>query len=173
MTISLLPRQALLKTGDVDHAAWNYDGLLGYVSRRRFALVRSLLPERRTGKLLEVGYGSGVFFPELAKHADQLYGADIHQQTAEVTAVLAKAGIHAQLVTASAEALPFPDAHLRCDRRREHFRVLSRRQAAPSTSLARVLGPRRPVIVVTPGHSPLLGLGTADLHRRIGRQRFR
>ena len=110
MSIALFPRESLLKTGDVDHAAWNYDGLLGFVSRRRFALVRSLLPKRRIGKLLEVGYGSGVFFPELAKHAAELYGADIHDRPADVTAVLAKAGIPVQLVTAPAEALPYADA---------------------------------------------------------------
>ncbi|MGD0475473.1 MAG: class I SAM-dependent methyltransferase [Candidatus Velthaea sp.] len=157
MTISLLPRQALLKTGDVDHAAWNYDGLLGYVSRQRFALVRSLLSERRAGKLLEVGYGSGVFFPELAKHADQLYGADIHQQTAEVTAVLAQAGVDAQLVTASAEALPFPDAMF------DAIVAVSAFEFFPDAGraineLARVLAPGGRIIVVTPGRSPLLDL---------------
>ena len=109
MPIALLPREALIKTGDVDHAAWNYDGLLGFVSRRRFELVRSLLPKRRVPKLLEVGYGSGVFFPELSKHAEQVYGADIHERPADVSAVLAKAGITVNLVTAPAEALPFAD----------------------------------------------------------------
>jgi ubiquinone/menaquinone biosynthesis C-methylase UbiE len=160
VTISLLPRQALLKTGDVDHAAWNYDGVLGYVSRRRFALVRSLLSRRRAGKLLEVGYGSGVFFPELAKHADRLYGADIHDRPVDVTAVLAKIGIPVELATAPAEALPYPD---------EMFDVVvavvavSTLEFVPDlrkavNELARVLAPGGRVIVVTPGRSPLLDL---------------
>ncbi len=157
MTISLLPRQALLKTGGVDHAAWNYDGILGYVSRRRFALVRSLLSRRRAGKLLEVGYGSGVFFPELAKHADRLYGADIHDRPADVAAVLANIGIKVELVTASADALPYPD---------EMFDVVvavSTFEFVPDTrkainELARVLAPGGRIIVVTPGRSPLLDL---------------
>jgi ubiquinone/menaquinone biosynthesis C-methylase UbiE len=156
-TISLLPRQALLKTGDVDHAAWNYDGILGYVSRRRFALVRALLPEHRVGKLLEVGYGSGVFFPELTKHAERLCGADIHDRPADVTAVLAKIGIPVELVTAPAEALPFPDAMF------DVVVAVSTFEFVPDVrrginELARVLAPGGRVIVVTPGQSPLLDL---------------
>jgi len=157
MSIRLLPREALLKTGDVDHAAWNYDGVLGFVSRRRFALVRSLLPKRRVRKLLEVGYGSGVFFPALAKHADALYGADIHDRPADVTAVLAKAGISAQLVTAPAEALPYPDGTFDVVLAVSTFEFVNDARKA-ITELARVLTPDGRIIVVTPGQSPLLDL---------------
>jgi len=157
MSIRLLPREALLKTGDVDHAAWNYDGVLGFVSRRRFALVRSLLPKRRVRKLLEVGYGSGVFFPELAKHADALYGADIHDRPADVTAVLAKAGISAQLVTAPAEAFPYPDGTFDVVLAVSTFEFVNDARKA-ITELARVLTPDGRIIVVTPGQSPLLDL---------------
>jgi len=157
MAISLLPREALLKTGDVDHAAWNYDGLLGYVSRQRFALVRSLLPKRRARKLLEVGYGSGVFLPELAQHADALYGADIHERPAEVTAVLAKAGVRAELVTAPAEALPFPDETFDVVVAVSTFEfVVDARRAI--NELGRVLTPEGRIIVVTPGQSKLLDI---------------
>jgi ubiquinone/menaquinone biosynthesis C-methylase UbiE len=157
MPLSLLPREALLKTGNVDHAAWNYDGLLGFVSRRRFALVRALLPKRRVAKLLEVGYGSGVFFPELAKHAERLYGADIHDRPADVTAVLAKAGIPAELVTAAAEMLPYPDATFDIVIAVSTFEFVSDARRA-ITELARVLNPSGRIIVVTPGQSPLLDL---------------
>jgi ubiquinone/menaquinone biosynthesis C-methylase UbiE len=155
MAIDLLPREALIKTGDVDHAAWNYDGILGFVSRRRFGLVRSLLPKRRARKLLEVGYGSGVFMPELNKHADELYGADIHVHPAEVTAVLAKAGVRAQLVTAPAEALPFADGTFDVVIAVSTFEFVTDTKRAIN-ELARVLAPDGRVIVVTPGQSPLL-----------------
>jgi ubiquinone/menaquinone biosynthesis C-methylase UbiE len=157
MAISLLPREALLKTGDVDHAAWNYDGLLGFVSRRRFALVRRLLPKGRVHRLLEVGYGSGVFFPELAKHADELYGADIHHRPADVTAVLAKTGIAANLVTAPAEALPFADETFDVVIAVSTFEFVTDARRAIN-ELARVLTPGGRIIVVTPGQSPLLDL---------------
>jgi ubiquinone/menaquinone biosynthesis C-methylase UbiE len=158
MAISLLPREALLKTGDVDHAAWNYNGLLGFVSRRRFALVRSLLPKRRVGKLLEVGYGSGVFLPELAKHARRLYGADIHDRPADVTKVLAQHGILADLVTASADALPYADGLFDIVVAVSTFEFVPDVRKAIG-ELRRVLAPGGKIIVVTPGRSPLLDLG--------------
>jgi ubiquinone/menaquinone biosynthesis C-methylase UbiE len=157
MSLTLLPRESLLRTGDVDHAAWNYDGLLGFVSRRRFALVRSLLPRRRVPKLLEVGYGSGVFFPELAKHAERLYGADIHDRPADVTAVLAKTGIPVELVTAPAETLPYADSTFDVIVAVSTFEFVSDARRA-ITELARVLRPDGRIIVVTPGQSPLLDL---------------
>jgi ubiquinone/menaquinone biosynthesis C-methylase UbiE len=157
MPLSLLPRQALIKTGDVDHAAWNYDGLLGFVSRRRFALVRALLPRRRVGKLLEVGYGSGVFLPELAKHAAELHGADIHDRPADVTAVLAKAGIAVQLVTAPAEALPYADETFDIVVAVSTFEFVTDARRA-IRELARVSRPDGRIIVVTPGQSPLLDI---------------
>jgi ubiquinone/menaquinone biosynthesis C-methylase UbiE len=155
--LDLLPREALIKTGDVDHAAWNYEGILGYVSRRRFALVRSLLPKRRVPKLLEVGYGSGVFFPELAKVADELYGADIHARPAEVTAVLARAGLRAQLVTAPAENLPFADSTFDIIVAVSTFEFVTDTRRA-IRELARTLTADGRIIVVTPGQSPLLDL---------------
>jgi len=155
MPLDLLPREALLKTGDVDHAAWNYDGLLGFVSRRRFGMVRALLPTTRVRKLLEVGYGSGVFMPELKKYADELYGADIHERAGDVTAVLAKNGVRAELVTAPAEALPFPDATFDVVVAVSTFEFVTDTGRAID-ELARVLVPDGRVIVVTPGRSPLL-----------------
>jgi len=157
MATALLPRESLVKTGDVDHAAWNYDGLLGFVSRQRFELVRSLLPKRPVRKLLEVGYGSGVFFPELIKHAEQLYGADIHDKPAEVTAVLARAGIAAQLVTAPAETLPYADGTFNVVIAVSTFEFVTDARRAIN-ELARVLTPDGRIIVVTPGQSPLLDL---------------
>jgi ubiquinone/menaquinone biosynthesis C-methylase UbiE len=152
MSLSLLPREYLVKTGDVDHAAWNYDGVLGFVSRQRFRLVRSLLAPTPVAKLLEVGYGSGVFMPELAKFAGELVGADIHDHTADVTAALARAGVTARLVTAPAETLPFAD---------ETFDAVSTFEFVTDArrairELARVLKPDGRIIVVTPGQSPLL-----------------
>lgn len=157
MSIQLLPREALLKTGDVDHAAWNYDGLLGYVSRQRFRLVKSLLPTTPVNKLLEVGYGSGVFFPELAKVAERLYGADIHDRPAEVMAVLARAGVSAELVTAPAEELPFADETFDIVIAVSTFEFVTDARRA-IRELARVLTPAGRIIVVTPGQSPLLDL---------------
>jgi len=158
--LELLPRDALVKTSDIDHADWNYDGLLGRVSRQRFALVRALLPSHRVGRLLEVGYGSGIFLPELARHAYQLFGADVHERSAEVAAVLGRAGIGAKLVTSPAEALPYPDGWFAVVVAVSTFEFV-RDPSAVIAEFARVLQPGGCVVVVTPNQHPLLDAALA------------
>jgi SAM-dependent methyltransferase len=157
MALRLLPRDQLVKTGDVDHADWNYDGLLGFVTRQRFRLVVELLPERIVDKLLEVGYGSGVFLPELARHTRELFAADVHPHGVDVTRVLDYAGIYATLVEAPAEKLPFADETFDAVVAVSTFEFVSD-TAAAIDEIARVLRPDGVAIVVTPGASPVLDL---------------
>src|SRR5256885_8746113 len=82
--LHLLPAEVLVKTGPVDHADWNYRPLLGAIQRSRFRLLLDLLDAERFGRLLEIGYGSGVFLPELARHSRELYGIDIHEKSDHV-----------------------------------------------------------------------------------------
>ncbi len=175
MRLTLLPRAALVKTGEFDHADWNYRGPLGYVSRQRFALVVSLLPPEPVERLLEIGYGSGVFLPELRRHCRELFGADVHGRNADVARALGANGVDATLRNGSAESLPFDD---------ETFD----RVVAVSTyefvgdvhravrELARVLKPDGRAIVVVPGDHPLLDAGLrlatgADARRDFGDRR--
>jgi SAM-dependent methyltransferase len=153
----LLPREALLVTGDVDHADWNYTGLLGFVSRRRFALALSMLPKTRVGSLLELGYGSGVFSPLLAQRCERLYGIDVHEHDVAVAARLAEYGVNATLAQASAEALPFDDASMDAIVAISTFEFIPD-VAKAAREIARVLTPSGVAIVVTPGNSPLIDL---------------
>jgi hypothetical protein len=99
--VSLLPVEALIRTNDLDQAQWNYRaGPLGYVQRKRFALAADLLGS--CGDLLEIGYGSGIFMPELATRCRRLYGADHHSEPDAVVEVLRARGVSAELVTADA-----------------------------------------------------------------------
>jgi ubiquinone/menaquinone biosynthesis C-methylase UbiE len=157
VALRLLPRDQLVKTGDVDHADWNYGGLLGFVSRARFRLVVDLLSERSVDTLLEVGYGSGVFLPELARHARHVFGADIHPHAVEVTQVLDRAGVYATLVEAPAEQLPFAAGTFDAVVAVSTFEFVSDAGVAID-EIARVLRPGGCAIVVTPGASPLLDL---------------
>jgi ubiquinone/menaquinone biosynthesis C-methylase UbiE len=155
VALRLLPRDQLVKTGDVDHADWNYDGLLGFVSRQRFRLVIELLADRSIDTLLEVGYGSGVFLPELARHARSVFAADVHPHGADVTRVLDAAGIYATLVEAPAEKLPFATGTFDAVVAVSTFEFVSDAGIAID-EIARVLRPNGCAIVVTPGASPLL-----------------
>lgn len=152
--MQLLPREHLIKTSPVDHAEWNYDGILGFVSRQRFALVESLLPER-IGELLEIGYGSGIFLPTLMRRADRVYGVDVHEHVAPATDVLARNGVTATLVRGSAEALPFDDASFDAAVVVSTFEFVSDLERA-ARELARVLRPDGCAIVVTPSDHPVL-----------------
>jgi ubiquinone/menaquinone biosynthesis C-methylase UbiE len=72
-------------------------------------LVLRLLGSRTFDALLEVGYGSGVFLPELSKMCHQLFGIDTHRLVREVAAALEKVGVVATLKSGSVTALPFAD----------------------------------------------------------------
>jgi ubiquinone/menaquinone biosynthesis C-methylase UbiE len=154
----LLPRELLVSTGPVDHAVWNYRGFLGFIQRRRFALVLRLLGSRTFDALLEVGYGSGVFLPELSKRCDQLFGIDTHPRVREVAAALEKVGVVATLKSGSVTALPFADGSF------DGVVAVSTLEfvedlATACRELSRVLKANGLVAVVTPGHSALLDLG--------------
>ena len=154
----LLPAEDLVVTNPVDHADWNYKPLLGTIQRTRFRLIMRLLAGLKIDGLLEIGYGSGVFMPELMRHCKTIAGIDPHPCNVEVTAALAKHGIKADLRSASAEAIPFPDASFDC------LVSVSALEYIPDIDIGcremlRVLKPGGYLIAVTPGFSPLVDFG--------------
>lgn len=153
----LLPPDDFLRTGPVDHADWNYRFPLGWISRRRLALATRLLSPT-IDRLLKIGYGSGVHLPHWATKAKELYGIDPHPHAAEVTQRLAKHGVTAQLVSGSAEAMPFPDAHFDCVLAISAIEFIPDLPAA-CREMRRVLRPSGVVVIVTPGRSPLVDFG--------------
>jgi ubiquinone/menaquinone biosynthesis C-methylase UbiE len=169
--LRLLPPEALLKTGVVDHADWNYRPLLGPISRLRFRFVVSLLGEERMHRLLEIGYGSGVFMPELARFADELYGIDIHQMTGRVAESLAGFNINAQLFSGSAVEMPFDDDFFDCMVAVSALEFVDDLGAA-CREIKRVLKPDGALIVVTPGHSPVVDFGLKILTGKSAKQDF-
>src|ERR1041384_3326977 len=95
--LHLLPQRALVKTGPVDHADWNFRPMLGAIQRSRFRLLLRLLSPQRFDRLLEIGYGSGVFLPELARRCRELHGLDVHEEPERVAAALAAFDVKASL----------------------------------------------------------------------------
>jgi SAM-dependent methyltransferase len=155
--MNLLPRDLLIRTGPVDHADWNYKPVLGPISRRRFHLVRSLL-RKRVPRLLEIGYGSGVFLPELARYADELYGADVHDLHQEVEQRLAKVDLTVRLCAFDGKSLPFPDGFFSCIVAISVMEFIDDLNAA-CAEIKRLLTPDGFLVVITPGASPLLDAG--------------
>ncbi len=107
--MKLLPKDLLIKTGEIDQAQWNFSPFFGRLQRQRFRMAERLLNGRKFKQLLEVGYGSGIFLPQLATHAEQLSGIDVHDRSVEVQKSLERVGVRAELHSGSATNLPFPD----------------------------------------------------------------
>jgi SAM-dependent methyltransferase len=174
--LRLLPESALVPTSPVDHPTWNYRPLLGRVQRMRFRMVLDLLGGERVGRMLEIGYGSGVFLPELARRCDELLGIDAHPHAADVTARLATHGVRAALTTGTAEALPYPDDHV------DRVVAVSTLEYVSSiddacAEIRRVLAPGGALVVVTPGASalwsPVLSIATRQGPSQYGDRRER
>lgn len=155
--LKLLPKSALVRTSEVDHPDWNYRPLLGAVQRMRFRIVRELLADTGFDRLLEIGYGSGVFMPELSRHCGELHGIDPHPHRVAVTEHLAEQGVQANLIQGSVESLPYDDAHFDC------AVTISTLEYVPDIASAcrevrRVLKPNGVLAVVTPGATKLWDL---------------
>jgi SAM-dependent methyltransferase len=153
--VNLLPPELLVKTGPLDHANWNYQGLLGYLQRQRYNISQRLLPPGSLDRILEDGYGSGVFLTELQQHCHSLDCVDVHPHQDEVVHNLRQACVSATLHTASVESLPFDDRSF------DVVVAVSTLEFVPDIArgakeIARVLRPTGAAIVVTPGDHPLL-----------------
>jgi len=157
-SLNLLQEEALIKTGEVDHADWNYRPVLGGISRSRFRLIKNLLGQRRGNRIMEIGYGSGVFLPELAQHADELYGIDVHGRNIEVAQKLAELDIKANLVSSGAEKIAIQDGFFDFIVAVSALEFVSDLDAV-CMEMKRTLTPRGSVLIVTPGSSPIIDFG--------------
>jgi ubiquinone/menaquinone biosynthesis C-methylase UbiE len=155
--LELLPHDSLVTTSDIDKAAWNFQPVLGYISRQRFHMALSLLGKSHVPRLLEIGYGSGIFMPALAAHCDELYGLDVHKSTSKVAEVLAKRGVVARLASGSAENAPYENRFFDRIVAVSAFEFVD--IAATCIQIKRILKPQGELIVVSPGHSAMLDFG--------------
>lgn len=169
--LSLLPPDALVKTGDVDHADWNYKPLLGMISRARFHLIKQLLGERRGERLLEIGYGSGVFLPELAKYAAEIYGVDVHNEQAKVTNRLAEFDVRAELASGGAEKMIWKDDFFDFVIAVSALEFVADLDAV-CIEINRILKRTGSFMVVTPGQSPILDFGLKILTGKSAKDDF-
>ena len=153
--MKLLPESELVQTSRVDHADWNYRPFLSYVMRRRFALILGLLPRERVHRMLEVGFGGGIFMPELARRCEELYGIDVHPEVAEVQERLRRLGVSAALSRQDAAHTNFPDAFFDAIVSVSALEFIEDIDAA-AHELARSLTSSGKLVAVMPGKSALL-----------------
>jgi SAM-dependent methyltransferase len=122
----LPPRGALPKTNDEDPVDYYY-GVTAPLYRGRLAVAARLLG-RGYPSLLDVGYGSGIFFPELARRAERLVGVEVHGDEERVADALRTLGVEAELRPGSILELPAGDGEFDavvCLSVLEHLRELA------------------------------------------------
>lgn len=98
------------KNGPTDPIEFYRRPLVGWLFRERINLGLRLLPERRFGKALEIGYGAGALQLVMAPSVDELHGIDLDADPAIAEGLLARRGQRARLVRGSVYELPYEDA---------------------------------------------------------------
>ena len=98
-----------IKTSSEDPVNFYFTPFLGYFYRKRLSLSLACIENMKTGRILEAGYGSGIFMPELSRHCDALFGIDTHPHNGEVSEKLKGYVQNVTLLEASIYKIPFPD----------------------------------------------------------------
>ncbi len=109
--LHLPPRERLRPTSEDDPLRFYYMPVVGRMYRRRLEMAARLLgDDGAVACAVEVGYGSGILLPELARHARRLVGIDQHGEAAAVLSMARAEGLDPLLVTGAVCALPLADA---------------------------------------------------------------
>lgn len=107
--INLPLKNNIYATDNDDPLKYHYWPLVGYVYKKRLRNTLSLLG-RGHNRLLEIGYGSGILFPELSRRAWEVYGLEVHGKEDLVKKMLDKEGVdNVILKPGSILNMPFED----------------------------------------------------------------
>ncbi len=146
-----------------DPIDYYYRPLTSWLYRSRLRLAAGLLGPGPFEALLEVGYGSGVFLPELARRSRRLVGVDVHSASEAVGTMLGSQGVRAELHEGSVLELPYGDGTfdaIVCLSVLEHLRELPRAIG----EMRRVLSPGGVAVLGFPARNPI----TDSFFRLVG-----
>lgn len=154
-----LPDRAVIRQSNPeDPLPYYYKPLFGWFYRRRLAMTLELLGSRGYDRILDIGYGSGILFPELARRARALAGIDLHANFEPVKEMLAAERISAELKSGSVLELPWPDGSFDGVICLSVLEFVTDLEKAVS-ELARVLAPGGTAVIGAPVINPLTSLG--------------
>ncbi len=88
--------------------------LIRHFFLRRLTLALDFINGRHFDSILEIGFGSGVFLPELSKRSTRLFGVDIHESINEVNKMLKNEGIETALMKGDIIDLPYKNESFDC-----------------------------------------------------------
>lgn len=175
-SLRLPHRSRVVLTGETDPVLRHYQPVVGYFMNKRLSMGIDLLGTRRFRRLLDAGYGGGIFLPELAARADELYGIDVHPHREAVERMAEAEGIRVQLRKASITDTGFPDGYFDGVVSISVLEFVEDLRGA-MTELARITQPGGVVILGFPGENAVTALGyrlarTPD-PRRVHRANYR
>jgi len=107
--LRLPKKEHIYITGKTDPVHRHYHPVISYFMNKRLDGALELMSCGKVGKLLDIGYGGGIFLTELSSRCDELYGVDIHHNIDKVQEMLAKENISAKLSYGDVTDLKFQD----------------------------------------------------------------
>lgn len=166
----------VVMTGPTDPIRYHYQPLIRHFMNRRLAMALTLLGLRRFRRLLDAGFGGGVFLPELARRTDELHGVDIHNQIEDVKRTADLEGITVHLRRASVMATGYPDAFFDCVVCISVLEFIDNLPGAIA-EIRRIAAPKGTIVLGFPGENFFTRLGyllarTPD-PRRVHRANYR
>jgi ubiquinone/menaquinone biosynthesis C-methylase UbiE len=109
VTLKLLPSCEYAGVNGDDPIRYYYWPVFGRMYRRRVELC---LAECAGGKrILEIGFGTGLTFLNLAEKYSEIFGLDLTADTEQVRKVFAARGIATDLSQGNVLQMPYPDGH--------------------------------------------------------------
>ena len=106
--IRIPSKENIKQTNEEDSLSCYYTPFVRYLYLLRFKKVIDYLGKKKYKRILDLGYGCGIFLLELDKHSEELYGCDIHKNVKITEDMLNKEKIKAKLSTRSILNLKYP-----------------------------------------------------------------
>jgi len=156
-------------TSDADPIRYYRLPIIGRLYRRRVALCIELLPPGE--RVLELGYGSGVSFLNLAERFHEIHGLDVHNRVNEVARSFEASGIRPRLHLrqGTITALPYEDESFDSALAISiHEELPLDKQDAAFREVYRVLRPGGCYVVGVPGVNVLMNTALYALGCNIG-----
>ena len=155
MDLQMLAAGAYSRTGEADPIRYYRLPLIGRLFQRRVARCIALLP--RGKRVLELGYGSGVSFLNLAERYEEIHGIDLHDRATEVERSFWENGLTLRLRQGSIAKLPYEDGSFDAALAISiHEELPLRQQEEAFAEVHRVLRPGGCYVVGVPGVNVLM-----------------
>lgn len=168
MDLQMLAAGEYSWTGEADPIRYYRLPLIGRLFQRRVARCIALLP--RGKRVLELGYGSGVSFLNLAERYEEIHGIDLHDRASEVERSFSGSGLTLRLRQGSIAELPYEDESFDAALAISiHEELPLRQQEAAFAEVHRVLRPGGCYVVGVPGVNVLMNAALYMLGCNIGK----